>query len=146
VLARDDLTRNISEMTEFNRQIDKILSKVPADLENQVGIVMIDSKGVYGLEMFDHPDSWRAFSKSVIRNYADILAKERSGEGLFSFKAEQVPDAIKKFLQRANNLNETTNLKNHVNETRTLSGELVGEYSTIESDVIHLILKRKTME
>lgn len=143
---RDDLTENLSEMTEFNQQIDKMLSKVPADIENQVGIVMIDSKGVYGLEMFDHPDSWRAFSKSVVRNYADVLARERSGEGLFALKTEQVPDAIKRFLQRTYNLIETASFKNHVNETRILSGELVGEYSTIESDVIHLILKRKTTE
>jgi hypothetical protein len=57
----DNLVANLGEMKEFNKRVDDMLSKVPADLENQVGIVMIDSKGVYGLEMFNHPDSWRAF-------------------------------------------------------------------------------------
>jgi len=142
--VRDDLVANLGEMSKFNNKVEDFLSKVPADLENQVGIVMIDSSGMYGLEMFDHPDSWRAFSKSIVRNYADVLAKERAEEGLFALKTERIPEAIKKFLQKAYGLSETLNFKNRISETRMLSGELIGEYSVLGPDVIHLILKRKT--
>ena len=138
----DNMITNLREMNEFNQRIDDMLSKVPADLEKQVGIVMIDSKGVYGLEMFDHPDSWRAFSKSVVRNYADVLAKERAGQGLFTLKVERIPEAIKEFLRKAEGLSQNSVFRNKIGETRTLSGDLIGEYSTLGQDLVHLILKR----
>jgi len=141
---RDNLVANLDEMAKFNEKVEEMLSKIPADLNSQVGTVIIDSNGVLGLEMFDHPDSWRAFSRSIVRNYADILAKERSGEGLFALRTERIPEAIKKFLEKAESLPETLVFKNRVSETRMLSSELLGEYTTIGSDAIHLILKRKT--
>lgn len=138
----DNLAANLREMNEFNKRIDGMLSKVPADLAKQVGMVMIDSKGVYGLEMFDHPDSWRAFSKSVVRNYADVLAKERAGDGLFALKVERIPRAIKEFLRKAEGLTENSVFENKISETWTLSGGLIGEYSTLGHGFVHLILKR----
>jgi hypothetical protein len=141
----DNLVANLQEMNEFNQRIDDMLSKVPADLEKQVGIVMIDSRGVYGIEMFDHPDSWRAFSKSIVRNYADVLAKERVGQGLFALKVEKTPEAIKGFLRKAEGLSENSVFKNEISKTCTLSGELSGEYSTLRHDLIHLILKRNNV-
>jgi len=141
---RDNLVGNLQEMRDFNKQVEDMLSKIPAELENQVGAVFIDSKGVLGLEMFDHPDSWRAFSRSIVRNYADILAKERSGESLFGLRDEMVPQAVKEFLTKARNLSESSIFKNRIGETWMFSGELAGEYTMIGSDVIHLILKRKT--
>ncbi len=140
---RDNVVANLDEMTKFNRKVEKMLSRIPADLDNQVGVVIIDSLGVLGLEMFDHPDSWNAFSRSIVRNYADVLAKERGVEGLFALKTERIPQAIRKFLESAESLPETSIFKNRVGETMLLSGELVGEYTTVGSDVIHLMLKRK---
>lgn len=142
---RDNLIANLKEAKEFNKQIEGMLSKIPADLENQVGVVIIDSKGVLGLEMFDHPNSWRAFSRSVVRNYADVLARERAGEGLFALRTERIPEAIRKFLEKAEGLSETPIFKNRISETGMFSGELAGEYTTMKSDVIHLMLKRKAV-
>ena len=139
----DSLVANLDEMARFNTEVEKMLSKVPADLENQVGIVIIDSRGILGLEMFDHPDSWRAFSRSIVRNYADILAKERAKGGLFILKSERIPRAIKKFMEKAKTLSETSVFRSQTGETRMLSGELAGEYTTLGDDVIHLLLKRK---
>ena len=143
-VTRDNLVANLDEMRKFNERVEEMLSKVPADLRNQVGVVIIDSRGVLGLEIFDHPDSWRAFSRSIVRNYADILAKERADEGLFSLRTERVPESIKKFLANAEKLSETTLFKNRISETKMLSGELTGEYTIMGSDMIHLVLKRKT--
>jgi hypothetical protein len=142
-MLRDNLVANLDEMTKFNRQVEDMLSKVPADLNNQVGIVIIDSRGVLCLEMFDHPDPWRAFSQSIVRNYADVLAKERAGEGLFELKTERIDKAIRKFLEKAEGLSENLVFKNRISETRMFSGELAGEYTTVGPDIIHLILKRK---
>ena len=142
---RDNLVANLDDMRKFNRQVEELLSKVPADLDNQVGVVIIDSRGVLGLEMFDHPDSWRAFSRSIVRNYADVLAKERAGEDLFELKADRVPGAIKRFFEKAQKLSEISGFKNRISKTTIFSGELAGEYTTMRSDVIHLILKRKAI-
>jgi hypothetical protein len=142
---RDNLVANLDEMTKFNRKVEEMLSKIPADLDNQVGVVVIDSHGVLGFEMFDHPGSWRAFSRSIVRNYADIIAKERAGDSLFALKADRVPGVIKGFLEKAQKLSETSVFKNRVSETSMFSGELAGEYTSMGSDVIHLILKRKAV-
>ncbi len=140
---RDDLITNLDEMRKFNQEVEKMLSKIPADLNSQIGIVIIDSRGVLGLEIFDHPDSWRAFSRSIVHNYADILAKERAGDRLFELKTDKVSDAIRRFLEKAQKLSETSTFKNKISETWMFSGELAGEYTTMGSDVIHLTLKRK---
>lgn len=142
---RDNLVANLDEMRRFNREVEKMLSKVPADLDDQVGVVILDSHGVLGLEMFDHPDSWRAFSRSIVRNYADVLAKERASDSLFELKTDRIPGAINRFLEKAQKLSETSVFRNRVCETRMFSGALAGEYTTIGSDVIHLTLKRKTL-
>lgn len=143
--ARGNLVANLHEMRTFNREVERTLSKIPANLDNQIGIVMIDSHGVLGLEMVDHPDSWQAFSHSIVRNYADVLAKERAKDDLFELKTDKVPEAIKKFFEKAQKLSETSVFKNSIGETKMLLGELTGEYTTLGSNVIHLILKRKTI-
>lgn len=139
----DNLVANLDEMRKFNREVEKMLSKVPADLDSQVGVVIIDSRGVLGLEMFDHPDSWRAFSRSIVRNYADVLARKRAGDDLFELKTDRVPEAIKRFLGKAQKLSETSVFKNRIGETRMFSGDLAGEYTTLGLNLIHLVLKRK---
>ena len=139
----DNMVANLYEMNAFNKRIEDVLSKVPADLEKQVGVVIIDVKGVCGLEMFDHPDSWRAFSKSIVRNYADILAKGRAEkEGLFALKVEKIAAEIEEFLRKATDLCENSVFKNDISETWALSGELVGEYSVLGRHLVHVMLKR----
>jgi len=130
-------------MSRFNEKIEEVLSKIPADLNNQVGVTIINSRGVLGLEMFNHPDSWRAFSRSIVRNYADILAKERAGDYLFELKTDRVPTAVEKFLKEAQKLSEASVVKNKLGETRMFTGKLAGEYTTLGSTVIHMILKKK---
>jgi hypothetical protein len=78
----------------------------------------------------------------VVRNYADVLARERATEGLFALKVERIPGVIKEFVRKASSLSENSVFSNKISETRTLSGDLIGEYSTLGQDLLHLILKR----
>jgi len=141
-LMGDNTVANVEEMSKFNKRVEDVLSKIPADIDGQVGIVVLDTYGVLGLEMFDHPDSWRAFSESVVRNYADVLTKERAAEGLFELKSERIPFVVRNFLKKAKNLSETMVLRDQIWETKALSGDLIGECTTLHSNVMHLILKR----
>ncbi len=94
--------------------------------------------------MFNHPDSWRAFSHSIVRNYTDVLAKDRSADGIFELKKDRIPNAITKFLTQALQLNESTSFRNRISETRIFNGTMAGEYTTLYSEAVHLLLKRKT--
>ena len=89
----------------FKEEIEKTLEKIPASLNNQVGMVVIDSKGVYGVELFDHPDSWKAFSDSVARNYVDLLTEK--GKGLFAINLEQTIPAAVEFIEALVNAEQT---------------------------------------
>jgi len=40
------------------------MKNVPVDHARQVGLAVVDFDGLAGLELFDHPDFWRALSKS----------------------------------------------------------------------------------
>lgn len=78
--------------------------------------------------------------------YADLLARERAAEGIFELKTEKVPDAIKKFLEKAKKLSEDSVFKNRISETRMFIGELIGEYTILrKEEIIHLTVRRKAM-
>jgi len=141
----DDLIGVMRNTERFREDIDKILEKVPGDLVDQVGLAVLDLSGVVGVEFFDHPDSWSAFSKSIIRNYGDTLAKEQE-VGLFEIKMENVVEAVKGFLGKLSKAKKVLVNKSEVSESYALAledDEVVGEYTAISGETIHLIGSRK---
>jgi hypothetical protein len=72
----DDLVGTIREVSTFRRGMDSVISRMPIDLQGQVGVAVLELDGVSGLEMFDHPESWLAASKAVARKYGDLLEME----------------------------------------------------------------------
>jgi predicted transcriptional regulator len=149
VSASDNLIGAVEELSRgivgFKKEIEETLEKIPATLNNQVGMVVIDSKGVYGVELFDHPDSWKAFSDSVARNYVDVLSEK--GEGLFSINLEQTIPAAKEFIEALVNANQAVQDEEKTAKTCSLTGKgVVGEYTSLNRKVIHLIGSRKLKE
>lgn len=148
-VSPDNLIGVMMSTQKFREDVDKVLEKVPGDLVNQVGIAVLDINGVVGVEVFDHPDSWRAFSKSIIRNYGDALTKEQEA-GLFEIKMENVVAAVRNFLSKLSKAKRvpihgwTAANKSWVSETYALEEEdAVGEYTAISGETIHLIGSRK---
>lgn len=149
VSANDNLIGVIEELSSgiggFKEEIEKTLEKIPATLNNQVGMVVIDSKGVYGVELFDHPDSWKAFSDSVARNYVDVLSEK--GKGLFSINLEKTVPVAREFIKALVNSEQTVLDQEKTAKTCSLTGKgLVGEYTSLNETVIHLIGSRKLEE
>jgi predicted transcriptional regulator len=147
--ANDNLIGAVEELSGdvggFREDIEKTLEKIPASLNNQVGMVVIDSKGVYGVELFDHPDSWRAFSDSVARNYVDVLSEK--GKGLFTINLEQTIPAAVEFIEALVNSDQTVLDKEKTAKTSSLTGKgVVGEFTVLNKKVIHLIGSRKLEE
>jgi len=139
----DNLVTVMETVERFREDVKKKLEKIPATLQNQVGVVVIDAKGVVGLELFDHPDSWKAFSDSIIRHYEDVLTEEAEAD-IFKLDEEKIVPTIKNFLEKAKNCKEEQVWKGEAGTTYALKGdEIVGQYTTIEDKTIHLILARE---
>jgi len=136
----DDLVGAL-ETSKFKEEVEKILEKIPADLNDQIGIAIIDVKGVVGVEIFDHPDSWKALSKSIIRHYADVLTEETLD--LFDIKIDKAKDALMSFFEKIRNAEKEKIREDKNAETYLIKGEnIVGEYTTINNKTIHLIASR----
>jgi len=137
----DDLVGILEQTQKFRDEVEDVLKKVPGDLNDQVGIAIIDLKGVVGLEIFNHPDSWSAFSKSVVRSYADALSEE--GSELFEMKLDRVKEAVISFIQKLAETPSDVVYKNERSTTHTLKGkEVAGEYTTLNTVMIHLVAFR----
>jgi len=137
----DDLVGVLEQTQKFRDDVENVLKKVPGDLNDQVGIAIIDLRGVVGLEIFNHPDSWSAFSKSVVRSYADILSED--GSELFEMKLDKVQEAVISFIQKLAEIPSDVVYKNERSITHALKGkEVAGEYTTLNTKMIHLIAFR----
>ena len=120
--------------------VEDALSKIPGDLENQVGVAIFDMAGIVSVEAFDHPDSWMAFSKSILRSYRDILTAESE---LVELKMERAVEVLRRFLAKFSGAQRTLSYQNKVSKVFILRGEGVeGEVAEVEGREIHAILTR----
>ena len=138
----DSMIGNIKEIKKSKSKISDIIKKVPC-LENQVGIVIFDENGVSNMEVFDHPGSWKAFHESIIESYSDILSKEQK-EQLFELKKENVPKKIKEFIESMYDAKEDKAFDNkNVSTFIFRNNSIIGEYTILEDEIIHLLATRK---
>ena len=138
----DSMVENLKQVKDSKSKISTIIKKVPC-LENQVGIIILDEKGVSNIELFNHPESWRAFHENIIQDYSDILSKELD-EPLFGFKRSAVPGKIGEFIERLKNTKETIVYENDEASTIVIENEgIIGEYSLLNGEVIHLLASQK---
>jgi len=140
-IASDDLVKHVETIQKFRRDLKEILKSVP-DYINQVGVVIIDPDGVVGLEMYDHPDSWKAFSESIIRSFSEVLTKEDK-LGIFKPNMEAVIPVIQEFLKTIEKAQEEVVFNKHYARTVILkTKEFVGEYTTLNGKTIHFLITR----
>ena len=140
-LSPDSLVDIEESVGKFREDVDDILSQIPGDHVHQVGIAVFDLKGVAGVEVFDHPASWRAFSDSITRSYAEILTEEVSD--LYEIKMDRAEPVLRDFLKKACDAERTLVTENKVSKIWALTSEGVdGELAEVEGREIHLVLSR----
>ena len=138
---RDDLVQSVETLHKWRRDLREILKQIP-DHVNQVGTVVIDPDGVVGFEMYDHPDSWKAFSESIIRSYAEALTKEDK-TGIFKPDMTAIIPLIHSFLKNLQKAKEEEVFDKNKAKTVILRAEgFVGEYTTLKEKTIHLLVTR----
>ena len=120
-----------------------MLAKVPL-FEDQVGAVFLDMKDVVGLELFDHPKSWEAIHKEVEKRLGESSAKEED-KSFFKPDYERVKPLSLAFLKKLLESEKTEVSTNNKVSTISLKGDgVIGEATTIDGKVIHLIGRKES--
>ncbi|GAH87032.1 unnamed protein product, partial [marine sediment metagenome] len=140
-MSTDALVDIEESVGKFRDEIDDLLKQIPGDHVNQVGIAVFDLKGVAGVEVFDYPDSWHAFSKSITRSYSELLTEEVSD--IYEIKMDRAEPALRDFLKRSCDAERKLVTENKVSKVWALSAEDIdGELVEVEGREIHLILSK----
>ena len=141
-VAPDNLVGVVEETQRFREDLTQLLKGIP-NYVNQVGTVIIDTDGVLGLEMYDHPDSWKAFADSIMRSHAEALAKEDK-LGIFKPDMQAIIPIIFSFLDEIEKSKEEEVFNRNNARTVILKAEgYVGEYTELNAKTIHLLITRK---
>lgn len=140
-LQSDDLVSIVEIFDTFRKDLREILKQIP-DYTDQVGVIIVDPDGVVGLEMYDHPDSWKAFSEPIMRSYAEALIREDKS-GIFKPDMTATVSVIKDFLKAIENVKEEQVFsKNHAKTAILRTQDYVGEYTSLNEKTIHLLMTR----
>lgn len=140
-MSLDALVDVEESVGKFRDEVDDLLKQIPGDHISQVGMAVFDLKGVVGVEVFDHPDSWHAFSKSIIRSYSEVLTEEVSD--LYEIKMDRAEPALRDFLKKSCDAERNLVTESKVSKVWALTSEGVdGELVEVEGREIHLVLSR----
>jgi DNA-binding HxlR family transcriptional regulator len=117
------------------------LKNIPGDHVYQIGVAVFDLKGIVAVELFNHPDSWKAFSQSIIRSYRHVLLEE-AGD-LIEIRTDKAKEVFARYLEKLDVLKRTLVTENKVSKVWALRDtEIEGELTVIEGEEIHLIINR----
>lgn len=144
-VAEDNLVGLSAAVEKMKDTSEDVMKMIPGDHVDQVGIAVFDLEGVVGVEVFDHPDSWKAFSGSIVRSYSEVLTEEL-GE-LYEIRMDRAVPVLNAFLEKAKASEATLVTENRVSKIWALKGtRLEGELAEVEGREIHLVLARADEE
>jgi hypothetical protein len=143
--ASDDLYGTMRNITDFNSTMKELLSKIPMNLKNQIGMFVIDETGVLGVELFDHPDSWAAACDAVAKKYADTLARETEANAdPFAPKEDAVKGVVRTFIESLKDRKEKEIQSDQRFRIVAFETEQsVGERVMLDGKEIHFVATRK---
>lgn len=145
-VRHDNLVEVQESVTKFRKDLEDMLKQIP-DYVNQVGTVVIDPDGIVGLEMFDHPESWKAVTEKVKRTFTEALTREDKA-GIFKPDLEAALTVINTLLEKLEKPQEEREVFSKAN-ARTVIFKVegyVGEYTTLNDKTIHLTITRREEE
>ena len=142
------LSRESSNLIEVVRSLERARTKIADVIEkfplvkDQVGVIIVDTKGVEVLELFDHPKSWEAIAKKAGKEFGEVLAEEQEVP-IFKPDVKAIRKAINIFLGKIKECRETEVFKGKNTYTKLLEGDgIVGEYTVLNNNTIHLMVTR----
>lgn len=96
----DNLVGEFNTTDRFTAMVDRLVKEIP-NHEGQVGVVVFDDRGVYGMEVFDSPDSWRVFNSAVVEKFGELLVG-RLDERILDVRVreDKVAESVASFLDQ----------------------------------------------
>jgi len=153
----DNLVGTMEKIAGFKSTVDDAIRRMPRE-PNQVGVAIFDVKGVVGVELFDHPDSWKALCESVLKQYGDVF--EQEVPDYLKIDPNKVVANVRAFFELAKEANEEP----EQDGTVVIRGKgITGEYTVLtkqaatsknrvvlsklkEPRLIHFLLSREEKE
>lgn len=133
----DDLTK---VRDQYNEVVEGILKEIPL-VGDQVGMVLIDTKGFHSLDCFSLHAPWKAI-KEAIAGKESLAIADRDENGVFVYKPKKAKSTVKEVLKRG--FEEKSQFKTDRTETLTLDfSKYIGEVVLLDDEVIHLLIARK---
>jgi len=137
----DNLAGMMDLNDRFTELVDELAKEIP-NHEQQVGVVVFDDRGVYGLEVFGSPESWRVFNDAVVEKFGEVLVRRFDERVLdIRVKDENVLPSITTFLD-ALGRGEQTSESESVSETIKVMGAVCGEATFVGGEFVHLTAVR----
>ena len=134
----EDLAGRVQETQE---KLKDVLKQIPT-LDNQVGLCLVSLDGLDSLETFDHPDSWSALRKQLLKAEASKLADMSNRNGLFEFRMDKAKEIIRELL--TSKFDEKVIIEKESSQTILLTGErFQGEVVTLRDEPVHCAFMRK---
>lgn len=135
--SSDDLAGRLREST---KKFEAAIKQVPK-IDNQVGFCLVNLDGFDTLDVFNHPESWEAIRKEILKSEASVIADVHK-DNPFQYLPERAKAILIGLLN--SKFNENIVLQKEQVSTTILENEkLKGEVVTLYGQPIHLSLLRK---
>ncbi len=117
------------------------LKNIPGDHLDQVGVAVFDLNGVVAVEIFNSPESWRAFSESIIRSYREVLTEEAGA--LIEVRTDRAGEVFWTYMKRLGSMEKVIITETVSSKVWSLrDAEVDGETTEIDGEEIHLMLNK----
>lgn len=84
-------------VTEAEDKFKEVIKKVP-EIANQVGMALLTVNGLDMMESFEHPGSWEAIRKEILKSESGKISDLSDMESVFEFKEEKARSIIRELL------------------------------------------------
>lgn len=128
-------------VTESEDKFKEVIKNVPETV-NQVGVVLLTVSGLDMMESFEHPGSWEAIRKEILKSESGKIADLSDMEAVFEFKEEKARAAIRELLTsrfEEKAVAEKDDTATFMLDTKRFTGEVV----TLYGSPIHCTFVRK---
>lgn len=128
-------------VTEAEDKFREIIKKVP-EIASQVGMALLTISGLDMMESFEHPGSWEAIRKEILKSEASKVADLSDMESVFEFKEEKARSTIRELL--ATKFEEKAVVEKQDTATFLLDAKRVtGEVVALYGEPIHCTFVKK---
>jgi hypothetical protein len=136
----------LGTINEFRKKILADIKKAP-NIKNQVGILVFRKKMLRGLELFDHPDSWKAVHDKVLESHVIELMprtiEKKQVEDPYLSENEissHLSDYFHSIHQEGHRVGtDKILMKGKTWSTHLLSNGKLVEYTILNDDIIHVL-------